>query len=67
MTEKEILEKLKQSAEAVMIPESLAPDKILEKCRNLEQEKTAKGESGEKSSCLEIRSWQGDLRQRRFL
>ncbi len=40
MTEKEILEKLKQSAEAVMIPESLAPDKILEKCRNLEQEKT---------------------------
>ena len=40
MTEKEILEKLKQSAESVMIPESLAPDKILEKCRNLEQEKT---------------------------
>ena len=45
MTEKEILEKLKQSAESVMIPESLAPDKILEKCRNLEQEKT--GESRE--------------------
>lgn len=42
MTEKEILEKLKKSAEFVEIPERLSPENILEKCKNTEQEKITK-------------------------
>ncbi len=40
MTEKEILEWIKQSAEEIEIPESLSPEKILEKCKGLEQDNT---------------------------
>lgn len=39
MTDKELLEKIKQSAEQVEVPESLLPENILEKCRSLPQEK----------------------------
>lgn len=42
MTEKEILEKLKKSAEFVEIPEKLSPENLLEKCKNMEQEKSTK-------------------------
>ncbi len=45
MTEKEILQMIRQSAEDIEIPESLSPEKILEKCRKLEQ----KGDQGKKS------------------
>lgn len=44
MTEQEMIERIKQSAEAIKVPESLSPENILERCRNLEQEKTAEGE-----------------------
>jgi len=40
MTEQEMLERIKESAKAVEVPKSLSPEKILEKCRTLEQEKT---------------------------
>lgn len=39
MTEKEILKMIKQSAEEIEVPESLSPERILEKCRKLEQQK----------------------------
>lgn len=38
MTEKELLEKIKESAENIEVPKSLSPEKILEKCRNTGQE-----------------------------
>ncbi len=38
MTEQELLKKIKRSAESIVIPESLAPENILEKCRKSEQE-----------------------------
>lgn len=41
MTDKELLEKIKQSAEQIEVPESLLPENILEKCRSLPQEKGA--------------------------
>ena len=44
MTEREMIERIKQSAEAIKVPESLSPENILERCRNLEQEKPAEGE-----------------------
>lgn len=44
MTEQEMIERIKQSAEAIKVPESLSPENILERCRNLEQEKPAEGE-----------------------
>lgn len=37
MTEQEILEKIKQSAESIVIPESLAPGNLQEKCRKAER------------------------------
>lgn len=39
MTDKELLEKIKQSAEQVEVPERLSPENVLEKCRKLQQEK----------------------------
>lgn len=41
MTDKELLEKIKQSAEQVDVPERLSPENILEKCGKLQQEKEA--------------------------
>lgn len=48
MTEQEMLERIRQSAEAFEVPESLSPESILEKCRGLEQEKPSGGEKGGK-------------------
>lgn len=48
MTEQEMLERIRQSAEAFEVPESLSPESILEKCRGLEQEKPSEGEKGGK-------------------
>lgn len=42
MTEKDMLEKIRQSAKQVKAPDGLSPEKILEKCRNLEQEMSGK-------------------------
>lgn len=42
MTEKELLEKLRQSAERVEVPESLSPENIEKKCREKKQEKARK-------------------------
>ena len=40
INEQAMLHKIKQSAEQVEVPESLSPESILKKCRELEQEKT---------------------------
>ena len=48
MTDKELLEKIKQSAEQVEVPESLSPENILEKCRKLPQKKEAEEKKGKK-------------------
>lgn len=40
MTEQEMLEQIKRSAESIITPENLAPESLLEKCRNTEQENT---------------------------
>lgn len=48
MTEQELLEQIRQSAEAFEVPESLSPESILEKCRGLEQEKATGGGKGGK-------------------
>ncbi len=48
MTEQELLEQIRQSAEAFEVPESLSPESILEKCRGLEQEKAKGGGKGGK-------------------
>ena len=42
MTEKELLNKIKQSAEQVEVPESLSPENIEKKCRERKQEKERK-------------------------
>ena len=42
MTEKELLNKIKQSAELVEVPESLSPENIEKKCRERKQEKERK-------------------------
>ena len=42
MTEKELLNKIKQSAERVEVPESLSPENIEKKCRERRQEKERK-------------------------
>lgn len=46
--EQRLLEKIEQSAKQVEIPESLSPENILEKCRNLPQEKEAEKKEGKK-------------------
>lgn len=46
--EQMLLEKIKQSAEEVKVPESLLPENILEKCRNLTQENEAEAKKGKK-------------------
>ncbi len=61
MTEKEILEKLRQSAESVVVPESLAPERILEKCRDLEQERAAGGRRERKKPLVRNRRLAGGL------
>lgn len=48
MTEQEMLERIRQSAKAFEVPESLSPENILEKCRGLEQEKPSGGGKGVK-------------------
>ena len=48
MTDKELFDKLKQSAEEIEVPESLSPENILEKCRKLPQEKEAEEKKGKK-------------------
>ena len=48
MTEQEMLERIRRSAEVLEVPESLSPEKILERCRNLEQEKAGEKKSGKK-------------------
>lgn len=48
MTEKELLEKIKQSAEQIEVPESLSPENVLEKCRKLEQKKGTEEEKDRK-------------------
>lgn len=48
MTEQEMLERIRQSAKAFEVPESLSPENILEKCRGLEQEKPSGGGKGGK-------------------
>lgn len=48
MTEQEMLERIRRSAEVLEVPESLSPEKILERCRNLEQEKAEEKKSGKK-------------------
>ncbi len=40
MTEQELLEKIKQSADSIVTPESLAPENLPEKCQNTAQENT---------------------------
>lgn len=42
MTEKELLEKIKQSAEQIEVPESLSPENIQLKCQELKREKERK-------------------------
>lgn len=52
MTEQEMLERIRQSAKAFEVPESLSPENILEKCRGLEQEKPSGGGKGGKKFCI---------------
>lgn len=46
--EQMLLEKIERSAGQVRVPESLSPENILEKCRNLPQEKEAEKKEGKK-------------------
>lgn len=46
--EQRMLDRLEQSAKQIEVPESLSPENILEKCRNLPQEKEAEKKEGKK-------------------
>ena len=46
MTNQDMIEKIRQSAEYTEIPESLLPENIAKKCKTIEQEKTAQKKFG---------------------